>query len=143
MSSFRTVSKFSSQLRLKLKSSDQEQRSDDIPPKLDNSYIETAIFTLFKINIVEHIRLRASLTKQFHIPPQSFDKMPYWEYEIYLKRLSDLVKEENDSQKKEMDKYHISDYAKMSNPSNMRKMMNPKMPSMSGIGSGGFKMPGF
>lgn len=83
------------------------------------------------------------MTKQFHIPPQSFDKMPYWEYEIYLKLLSDLVKEENDSQKKEMDKYHISDYAKMSNPSNMRKMMNPKMPSMSGIGSGSFKMPGF
>ena len=131
-------------MRLKLRSSDQELRSDDIvPQKLDNSYIETAIFTLFKINIVEHIKLRASLTKQFHIPPQSFDKMPYWEYEIYLKLLSDLVKEENDSQKKEMDKYHISDYAKMSNPSNMRKMMNPKMPSMSGIGSGSFKMPGF
>ena len=130
-------------MRLKLKSSAQEQRSDDVPQKLDNSYIETAIFTLFRINIVEHVKLKASLTKQFHIPPQSFDEMPYWEYEIYLKLLSDLVKEENDSQKKEMDKYHISDYAKMSNPSNMRKMMNPKMPSMSGIGSGSFKMPGF
>ena len=131
-------------MRLKLRSSVQEQQSDDdIPLRLDNSYIETAIFTLFRINIVEHVKLKASLTKQFHIPPQSFDEMPYWEYEIYLKLLNDLVKEENDAQKNEMNKYHLSEYSKMTNPSNMKKMMNPKMSPMPGIGSGSFKMPGF
>ena len=48
------------------------------------------------------------MTKQFNIPPQSFDEMPYWEFEIYLKLLNNAVKEENESQKAEMDKYHIS-----------------------------------
>ena len=142
MFSFRTASKFSSLLRLKLRSSVREPQSDEIL-RLDNSYIESAIFNLFKINIVGHIKLKASLTKQFHIPPQSFDNMPYWEYEIYLKLLNDLVKEENDAQRGEMDKYHISEYSKMANPSNMKKMMNPKLPQMQGIGSGSFKMPGF
>ena len=110
---------------------------------IDNSYLEQAIYKLFYVDVIRQIQIKAIIAKQFHIPPFEIDRMPYWEYEIYLKLLSDLVKEENDSQKKEMDKYHISDYARMSNPSNMRKMMNPKMPSMSGIGSGSFKMPGF
>lgn len=112
----------------------------DYPPlKLDNSFIETAIFALYRVNIIDHIRLLASLTKQFHIPPKSFDEMPYWEYEIYLKVLNDLVKEENDAQKSEMDKYHVSEYSKMTSPSNMRKVMNPSTPKVN-IGSG-FKVP--
>lgn len=110
----------------------QQQSSD----RLDNSFIEIAIFALFKINIVEHIKLKASMTKQFNIPPQSFDEMPYWEFEIYLKLLNNAVKEENESQKAEMDKYHISDYSKMASPSNMKSMMNPKMPT-------DFKIPKF
>ena len=139
----------SSALNLRLKSSGLDKWLSPNPGykvdvhHIDNSYLEQAIYKLFYVDVIRQIQIKAIIAKQFHIPPFEIDRMPYWEYEIYLKLLSDLVKEENDSQKKEMDKYHISDYAKMSNPSNMRKMMNPKMPSMSGIGSGSFKMPGF
>lgn len=57
--------------------------------------------------------------------------MPMWEYEIYIKCLNDLVKEENDQQQAEMDKHNVKDYQKMANPKNISKMAQPpKMPSM-------------
>ena len=56
--------------------------------------------------------------------------MPMWEYEMFIKELNEQVKEENKKQEADMDKYHVNDYRKMTNPNNMGKMMQPKMPSM-------------
>ena len=112
-----------------LKNSDQDN--------LDSTYIESAIFGLWKINLVNFIKTKASLSKNFHIQPTEVDKMPMWEYELFLSHLNDLVKEENENQQKEMSKYNIDEYKKMSNPSNMKRMTStpkysmPKMPSMS------------
>ena len=56
-----------------------------------------------------------------------------WEYEMFIEELNDQVKEENKRQQDEMDKYHINDIQKMTNPKNMNSMMNPKMPKMPNI----------
>lgn len=59
--------------------------------------------------------------------------MPMWEYELFISELNNQVKEENDKQQKEMDKYNISDPKKLSNPSNMMKSYSgniPKVPNM-------------
>lgn len=94
---------------------------------LDNSYIESAIFGLWRINIVGLIKTKASLTKNFHISPVEIDKMVYWEYEMWINALNDQIEEENKNQQSEMDKYDVSKYQKMvQNPSKMI----PKMPSM-------------
>ena len=54
-----------------------------------------------------------------------------WEYELFLKYLNDSIKEENDRQEKEMGKYKIDDYKKLSNPSKFGKNISqPKLPSM-------------
>ena len=111
-------------LDLRLKSSDQ----DNI--KLDNSYLETAVYALYKINIINHITNKAALAKNFHIQPSEIDKMPMWEYELFMKALNDQVKEENEQQKKEMDKYDMPDPKKLSNPSSIMKSYTPKMPSI-------------
>ena len=68
------------------------------------------------------IKLKASLSKAFHIQPSEIDAMPMWEFELYIKTLNELVEEENDKQQKEMDKYHVKDYMNMSNPKNIQKM---------------------
>lgn len=60
--------------------------------------------------------------------------MPMWEYELFISELNNQVKEENDQQQKEMDKYHIPDAKKLSNPSNMMKSYGgniPKIPNIS------------
>ena len=51
------------------------------------------------------------LSKQFSIAPSEVDKMAYWEYEYFMKEINDLVKEENETQKKQYaeteEKYNI------------------------------------
>lgn len=118
---------FYSRFKQKLKNSDQN--------KIDNTCIEYAIFSLFRINLVENIKIKAALAKQFHIQPSELDKMYFWEYELFIMQINDLVKSENDQQKAEMDKYHVGEYMNMANPRNMQKMMNkgmniPKIPNM-------------
>lgn len=94
--------------------------------------MENMVFALWKINIVENIRMKASLAKNFHIQPSEIDKMMYWEYEMFIDALNNIMKDENDAQQKEMDKYHVGDAMKMMNPRNMDRMtQGPKMPDMS------------
>ena len=102
--------------------------------ELGNSHIEYALVKLFQIDIIQLIKVKAILSKQFHIQPSEIDMMPYWEYEYYLRALNDSVEEENQKQQEEMDKYHINDYMKMAHPSSLNKMManaSPKMPNIS------------
>lgn len=99
--------------------------------KLDKTYIESAIFSLIKLDIVSLIKVKASLSKNFHIQPSEIDRMPMWEYEMYLNHLNDLVKEENDSQEKEMKKYKVDEHMRMADPKNLQKMSNPKLPDIS------------
>lgn len=113
-----------------LKSSDQDKII------LDGSYLETQIFSLIKVDIVQLIKMKAMLTKHFHIQPTEIDKMPMWEYEMYIIQLNELIKEENENQKKEMDKHHVGEYMQMARPKNIQNMMQnpianiPKMQSM-------------
>lgn len=106
---------------------------------LDNTYIEYAIFSLWKLELFGFVGLKASLAKNFHIQPTEIDKMPMWEFELFMKHLNNQIKDENDKQKEEMDKSGISNMQKnMNNPSKMAgnmKMPSMKMPSM--------KMPKF
>lgn len=115
---------------------------------LDNSYIDYAIYSLFYIDVINYIKVKASLAKNFHIQPSELDNMPAWEYSLFLKEINDLVKEENDQHQKEMDKAGYKDIKKMSDPKHASKQANkympkgnstPKMPNMGSMGS--FKMP--
>ncbi len=83
------------------------------------------------------IQIKASLAKNFHIQPSEIDRMPMWEYEMFIQEMNKQVKEENEKQQSEMDKYGVKDYMKNANPKNIGKITQPpKMPSF----AGGFKM---
>ena len=69
------------------------------------------------------------LSKNFHIQPTEIDKMPMWEYEMYIMQLNEIVKEENEGQKREADKYHVDEYMRIASPKNIQKMtQRPAMP---------------
>lgn len=100
---------------------------------LDQSYIEVAIYSLFKTDIVAYIKAKAILAKEFHIQPSEIDNMPVWEFEIFAQSINEAVKDENDRQKAEMDKAGISDAKKMADTNNITKMQKaatPQMPQM-------------
>ena len=100
------------------------------PFRYNQSYIEYCIFALFRINVINLIQIKASLAKNSHIQPSEIDGMPMWEYELFIEEMNKQVKDENDRQQSEMDKYHVNDYMKNSNPKNLQKSISaPKMPS--------------
>jgi len=91
------------------------------------------IFSLFKIDIINFIKVKAILAKEFHIQPSELEQMPAWEYELFMKEINNAVKEENERNKQEMDKAGIDKAQKMSNPNaiaRMQKSAMPKMPDM-------------
>ena len=96
--------------------------------------MEYAIYVLFKIDIINHIKTKASLAKNFHIQPSEVDTMPMWEYELYIKQLNSLIEEENERQKQEEKSSGIDRYRKMADPKSIQKYQQqsmPKMPNMS------------
>ena len=54
--------------------------------------------------------------------------MLMWEYELFIQYLNEAVKEENEEQKKEMNKYNINDYSKKM--PNQKQFQTPKIPSI-------------
>ena len=52
-----------------------------------------------------------------------------WEYEFYIKQLNEIVEEENEQQRKEMDGYNINDYKRQAK-ANVRNLQPPKMPQI-------------
>lgn len=87
------------------------------------------------------VRLKASLSKSFHIQPSEVDNMPMWEFELYIKQLNELVEEENERNKADEDSKDMRKYRKMADPgyirrtaqSAMPKMNMPSIPNMSGF----------
>lgn len=106
---------------------------------LDSTYIESAIFGLFRIDLINYIKVKSILAKEFHIQPSEIDMMPAWEYELFMKEINKAVKEENDRNQKEMDKSGFDKAQKMSDPSYVQRMQRQSMPKMQNIGS--IKMP--
>lgn len=132
----------SSALNLRLKSSGLDKwLSPDPGYKVDvhhinNSYLEQAIYKLFYVDVIRQIQIKAIIAKQFHIPPFEIDRMPYWEYELWMRELNDQVKEENDAQQEQLDKYHINDTMSSISSGKFMSGLTPKMPAMP-------KMPSF
>ena len=118
MSSFPTALKFSSRLKQQLRSSDRD--------KLTSNNFEYILFGLIKVDILALVKMKASLAKNFHIQPTEIDKMPMWEYELFIQALNAEISEENEKQQKEMDKYDIEGYKKMASPKHFEKMTQPQ-----------------
>ena len=82
------------------------------------------------------VKIKASLAKNFHIQPTEIDKMPMWEYELFIKALNDEINEENEKQQKEMDKYDVDGYMKAASPKKINQMTKtPQVKIPSSIGS--------
>lgn len=114
-----------------------KQRSSELAKEsktvLDNTYIESALFGLFRIDLINFIKVKSILAKEFHIQPSEIERMPAWEYELFMKEINQAVKEENERNQKEMDKAGLDKAQKMSDPKYIQKTQKqyePKMPVM-------------
>lgn len=101
---------------------------------LDVSYLETGIMGLFLIDLISLAKTKAVLLKNFRLQPSEVDRMVYWEYEYLLESLNEQIKEENERQQAEMDKYKVQERLNSLN-SKPKYPTPPKMPTMPSFGS--------
>lgn len=104
------VSRFSSRLKPEFRSLVLDDKA---------TYFEELILRLFIVDPMELISVKAQLCKAFSIQPSEIDKMAFWEFELFVKELERLTKEENERQKGELDKSGAKDAMKMTNPNYM------------------------
>lgn len=109
-----------------------------IPITLDDSYLEKAIMRLFMLDIERLIQVKVSLAKQFHIQPSEIDKMPVWEYEMFMRILNEEIRAENEKQEKEYGKYkNIEKKLKhIDSPSQLSSALRSQQNNMNYPGSG-------
>lgn len=87
---------------------------------------------MFRIDPADLISAKAQLSKEFSIAPSEVDRMPFWEFELYIKSLERLAKEERDQQEDQLKRSGAKDAMNMANPGKIQKMMSqPKMPNIS------------
>lgn len=98
------------------------------------TYFEDLIYGSIRVDILDMISIKAQLSKAFSIQPSEIDGMPFWEFELYMKELERLIKEENKQNEAQMNQAGVKDAMKMTKPGNIQKMMSsasPKLPNMS------------
>lgn len=103
---------------------------------------ERAVYHLFQIDIPNLITIKVNLAKNFRLQPSEIDRMPFWEYEMFIKEFSERVEEENKEQQEQMDKYHVGEAMETARPGRLEKTMDkmtPKMPDFSNINLGSMK----
>lgn len=82
---------------------------------------------MFQINLLNLIRNKVNLSKNFYIAPSELDRMYYWEYEYLLEEVNSNIKAENERQEKENEKYSGM------NPRSMMRNAHSMMPKSSGF----------
>lgn len=143
MFSFQTVSKHCSEAVNHVRNLVQGNQIKEI----DGSFLEYSIFGLFTIDLQNFIYIKAILAKEFHIQPSELERMPAWEYELFMQEINKAIKEDNKRNKEEEDKYNVNDMRKMADRRNIDKMTSdsykkvPNVPSVSSMTSQLSHMP--
>ena len=127
-----------SRLKLNMLSSDlvnfdEEELKKEFLRRIDPSQpvIEFSIIKLFQVRLINLIKNKVGLAKNFYIAPSEIDRMYYWEYEYMLDEVNNNIKTENERNEKENEKYgNMNPKSMMSNARNSMPHM-PKSPSFS------------
>ena len=101
--------------------------------------IEFSIIKLFQVNLLNLIKNKVSLSKNFNITPSEIDKMYYWEYEYMLDEVNNTIKEENEKNEKENNKYgNMNPRSMMRDTGKYMQKSNISTPKIPSIGSNSF-----
>lgn len=101
--------------------------------------MESALYSLWRINIKNLAKNKLFICKDWHIQPSEIDNMVFYEYEWILESINKNNKEEAERQEKENERYEKMQ-SSYKNPSQLAS--GYKMPNYGSFGSGGsFKMP--
>lgn len=84
--------------------------------------MELSHYLQWRLDIKNLVQSKAWLLKNYHLQPSEVEKMPVWEWQLFVDEISRMIKEEEEERKKQEKKYQ-SQY----------KQPSFKTPSISGV----------
>lgn len=101
--------------------------------------IEFSIIKLFQVNLLNLIKNKVSLSKNFCIAPSEIDRMFYWEYEYMLDEVNNTIKAENERNEKDLGKYgNMNPHSMMRDAGKYMPKSNISTPKIPSVGSNSF-----
>lgn len=89
--------------------------------------MESAVYSLFRVNLRNLVKNKIHICKDYHIQPSEIDKLIYFEYEWYLDEIREIQTEEEARNKEQEDKYKgMGSFSDM-----QRNIKMPQMPQVS------------
>lgn len=87
--------------------------------------MESAIYLTLTINLENLVKNKLYICRDYHIQPSEIDRMPYYEYEMYLDNINEIQKQQEEDQKKREKEQRMPSY-KMPQMPAMPKVSIPK-----------------
>lgn len=99
---------------------------------------QQSMLSMFQIDLDNYLKVKFGLMYHLHLPPEDIEKWPYWEYEMHVEMLADVLKKKQqgeNQQSKEMNQQQINPQTTANNFMKKAQSSQPKvsMPS--------FRMP--
>lgn len=112
---------------------DEEELKKEFLRRIDPSHpvLEFSVIKLFQVRLLNLIKNKVGLAKNFYIAPSEIDRMYYWEYEYMLDEVNNNIKAENERQEKENTKYGDMSPRSMMREARSSMPYMPKSPSFS------------
>ncbi len=92
--------------------------------------MESAIYSLYQVDIRNLVRNKLNICKEYHIQPSEIDRLQYYEYEYMLEEINKDIKEQEKRQK-EQDKQQQKTMGSMSNYNQIMRNAQASMPKFS------------
>lgn len=92
-----------------------------------DSYLKL-IYSTYRIDIEQLCKNLLYICKDYHIQPSEINKMPYYQYEIYLEEIKSIQKEQEKENENHQKQY---DSMKGMNPNSMMNNISRNMGNMS------------
>lgn len=72
---------------------------------------QQSMLSLFQIDLENYLKVKFGLMYHLHLPPSDIESWPYWEYEMHVEQLADVLKKKQqgeDKQAKEMNQQQFN-----------------------------------
>lgn len=91
---------------------------------------QQSMLSMFQVDVENYLKVKFGLMYHLHLPPGDIDLWPYWEYEMHVEMLADVLKKKAAAEKGQSGDMNQSQMNPQKASSDLMKSASSKMPKM-------------
>lgn len=99
---------------------------------------QQSMLSLFQIDLDNYLKVKFGLMYHLHLPPEDIEKWPYWEYEMHVEMLADVLKKKQQGEKQQQGEMNQQQMNPQKTADGFMKKAQTNMPKVS---MPSFRMP--